>query len=89
MKRQDRNYEDYEGDYLVISSEDDDCLRAIRERIAELPMAERRIMVMYIEAGTYSAVAKQLKCSVPTVSKKIRGIKKKIKLKIDSVCRDY
>lgn len=74
------SYEDYEGDYLRPDPEDDDTLRGIRERIAALPLPERRIFIMYTEYGTYSEVAKILKCSVPTVSKKIREIRKKILL---------
>lgn len=72
-------YEEYEGDYLADSPEDDDTMRALRERIRNLPLPERKIFIMYTELGTYSEVAKILKCSVPTVSKKIREIREKIK----------
>ena len=71
-------YEVYEADYLADSPEDDDTMRALRERIRDLPLPERRIFIMYTEFGTYSEVAKVLKCSVPTVSKKIREIREKI-----------
>lgn len=79
-------YEEYEGDYLTFGMDDDDCLRALREEARSLPLAERRIFIMYVEAGTYSEVAKQLHCSVPTVSKKIRAIKEKLIEKTRTVC---
>ena len=79
-------YEEYEGEYITVSSEDDDCLRAIKDSIRDLPMAERMIMVMYVEAGTYSEVAKHLRCSVPTVSKRIKAIKAKLGRKVETVC---
>lgn len=82
-------YEDYEGEYITISAEDDDCMRAIREEIKGLPLAEKRIFLMYSESQTYSAVAKALHCSVPTVSKKVREIKSRIRRKIDTICKDY
>lgn len=72
-------YEEYEGDYLADNPNDDDTMRALRERIRNLPLPERKIFIMYTELGTYSEVAKILKCSVPTVSKKIREIREKIK----------
>lgn len=71
-------YEEYEGDYLADSPEDDDTMRALRARIRNLPLPERKIFIMYTELGTYSEVAKILKCSVPTVSKKIREIREKL-----------
>ena len=71
-------YEEYEGDYLADKPNDDDTMRALRERIRNLPLPERKIFIMYTELGTYSEVAKILKCSVPTVSKKIREIREKI-----------
>ena len=71
-------YEEYEGDYLADNPNDDDRMRALRERIRNLPLPERKIFIMYTELGTYSEVAKILKCSVPTVSKKIREIREKI-----------
>ena len=79
----------YEDEYIVVTPEDDDCLRAVKKRLSGLPMAERSLFLMFLEEGTYSAVARKLRCSVPTVSKKIRAIKKKIKLNTEEICRDY
>lgn len=81
-------YEVYEREYLDYGKEDDDCLRAIREELRSLPLAERRIYIMYVEAGTYSEVAKQLHCSVPTVSKKIRAIRDKLREKTETECTE-
>ena len=72
-------YEKYETEYIDSQFEDDDDMFRIREALKELPMAERKIFLMYTEQGTYSSVAKALHCSVPTVSKKIEQIRSKIK----------
>ena len=72
-------YEEYEADYITDRPEDDDRMRELRERIRSLPLPERKILIMYTELGTYSAVAKILKCSVPTVSKKVNEIRDKLK----------
>lgn len=72
------DYEEYEGDYLTDRPEDDDTMLELRRRIRNLPLPERKIFIMYAELGTYSEVAKILKCSVPTVSKKIREIREKL-----------
>lgn len=73
------DYEDIEREYLTPKYDDDDRIREIRERMrTRLTLAERKIMIYYMELGTYTEVAKILHCSVPTVSKKIREIKAKI-----------
>lgn len=84
-----QKYEEYEGEYITVNGEDDDCLRSIKDSIRELPLAERMIMVMYVEAGTYSEVAKQLRCSVPTVSKRIKMIKAKLGKKVEGACGGF
>lgn len=89
MERLNESYEQYEGDYINIGLDDDDCLEGLRERIRALPLPERKIFLMWVELGTYSEVAKILHCSVPTVSSKIRAILEKLKIDIDSICRDY
>lgn len=83
-----RRYEEYEGEYLEINFDDDDCIRAIREELRGLTLAERMIFVMYSEEQTYSAVAKKLGCSVPTVSKRIKQIKNKLRSKIELPCTE-
>lgn len=73
------DYEDIEREYLTPKYDDDDRIREIRERMrTRLTLAERKIMIYYMELGTYTEVAKILHCSVPTVSKKIREIREKL-----------
>lgn len=72
------DYEIYSKDFLDPKSTDDDMLFRLREAINSLPLPERKIFVMYCEFGTYSEVAKELHCSVPTISNKIKMIRKKI-----------
>ena len=88
-KAEPRRYEDYEGEYVEINFDDDDCLRAIREEIKCLPLPERKIFLMYSEEQTYSAVAKALNCSVPTASKYIRQVKDKILGKVETICKEF
>ena len=71
-------YDRYEGEYINIQSGDDDRFASYREALMALPLAERKIFIMYTEIGTYSGVAKILKCSVPTVSKKVNQIRVKL-----------
>lgn len=82
-------YEDWERDYLTLRDDDDDCMRKMRLEIGRLPLAQKRLMILYIELGTYSSVAKVLKCSVPTISKKVRQIKDYLQKKTRNICRDY
>lgn len=72
------DYEVYSREYLEFSEEDDDRTRKVKEVLNTLPLAERVIIVMYMEFGTYSEVSKHLHCSIPTCSSKIKKIKKKI-----------
>ena len=73
------DYDEIEREYLTPRDEDDDRIREIRERLkTRLTLAERKIMIYYMELGTYTEVAKILHCSVPTVSKKIREIREKL-----------
>ena len=74
------NWDDIENEYMEPRESDDDRIRGIKERMrTRLSLAERRILIYYIELGTYSEVAKILRCSVPTVSKKIREIREKLR----------
>ena len=83
-------FEEYEGDYVVFRPDlDDDCMKAVRDELGRLSLAERRIFLMYLEAGTYTEVSKELKCSVPTISKKCRQIAAKIAKKTEKICREF
>ena len=67
-----------EQEYLQ-TLEDDDRMFAIKERFFALSEAERRIMVVYMEEGTYAGVAKFFGVSSPTSKKKIKRIIEKLK----------
>lgn len=75
-----------EEEYVVITPEDDDCMAATKAAIKRLPLPQRRLLLYYIEEGTYSAVAKILHCSVPTVSSKMKEIIKNLKKDTERVC---
>lgn len=77
------------SEYIEFNIEDDDCIRSIKETLRALPLPEKVIYTMYLEEGTYSEVAKQLRCSVPTVSKKVRAISERIKQKTEEICKGY
>lgn len=81
-------FEQYECDYVTITPDDDDCVSSIKEELRRLTLAERTIYLMWMEMGTYSEVAKALKCSVPTISKKCRAISEKIHKKTEKICKE-
>lgn len=76
------------SEYIEFSIEDDDCIRSIKETLRALPLPDRTIYMIWLEEGTYSEVAKQLRCSVPTISKKVRAISERIKQKTEEICKD-
>ena len=83
-------YEEYEGDYINFNfTEDDDCMRRIREEIKRLPLPERKIFLLYLEVGSFTEVAHELHCSVPTASHKVKAIRDKIKKGSEEICLDY
>lgn len=76
------------NEYIEFNIEDDDCIRSIKETLRGLPLPDKTIYTMWLEEGTYSEVAKQLRCSVPTVSKKIRAVSARIREKTEVICKD-
>lgn len=76
------------SEYIEFNIEDDDCIRSIKETLRALPLPDRTIYTIWLEEGTYSEVAKQLRCSVPTISKKVRAISERIKQKTEEICKD-
>ena len=82
-------FEQYEGDYVTVTPEDDDCVSSIKEELKRLTLAERTIYLMWMELGTYSEVAKALKCSVPTISKKCRAISARLHKKTEKICKEF
>lgn len=83
-------FEDYEGDYVVFRPDaDDDCMKAVRAELQRLTLAERRIFLMVLEAGTFTEVSHELHCSVPTISKKFKAIADKIAKKTEKICKEF
>lgn len=56
------------------NSEDTDQILEIKLKIQSLPEHQKRIFLMYVDMGSYSAVARELNCSAPTVAKYIKQI---------------
>lgn len=68
-----------EAEYFGVTPEDDDYVMEVKNSAyTELNEAERRILVLYAEYGTYAAVAKELGCSPGTIKNKIRVIQWKL-----------
>lgn len=73
------NFDLLEAEYFGVTPEDDDYVMEVkRSAYTELNEAERRILVLYAEYGTYAAVAKELGCSPGTIKNKIRVIQWKL-----------
>ncbi len=68
-----------ENDYRPLF-EDEENIRNIKDAIWSLPEHKRRIFLLYTELGSYSAVARELNCSSPTVAKYIKELKEEMGL---------
>lgn len=65
-----------EADYLPNDTgKDDDRMRTIKEAIAKLTPAQRKIWITYVDNGTYTSVANAYNVSVPTAKKYITEVK--------------
>lgn len=64
-------------DYAPDGTEDDELL-AIKERVAALDTPSKNIWLLYCEHGTYTAVARLLHSSSPTVKRKVEKIRERI-----------
>ena len=64
-------------DYAPDGTEDDELL-AIKERVAALDTPSRNIWLLSCEHGTYTAVARLLHSSSPTVKRKVEKIRERI-----------
>lgn len=65
-------------DYLTFEDSDDDALRTLKERILSLRPAERRILLTYIDFGTYSETAREFNVSSTCIRKYINDIRLKL-----------
>lgn len=62
------------------SMNDDDLIREIKDDFFNvLSEGERRILILFMEFGTYAGVAKFLGVSSPTAKKAVEAIKDKLK----------
>lgn len=66
-------FEDY-----AINGEEDDRMLALKQQFFALSPADRNILLLYAEYGTYTGVAKILHCSSPTCKRKILKIRAQI-----------
>lgn len=57
---------------------DDDLIADIKERLLNLKKVERDIFLVYVNEGSYAAVAKKYNVSAPTAKSYISIIKKKL-----------
>lgn len=72
-------YFDIENEYKPSTlTDDNDYINTIKKIVMNLPITERRIFILYTDSGSYSEVARQMKCSSPTVKKYVNDIKQKI-----------
>lgn len=58
--------------------EDDENMYNLKEIISKLNEAEQRIMLLYVDSGSYSEVARQMNCTSPTAKTYIERVKNKI-----------
>ena len=65
-------------DYLTFADSDDDSLRILKEKILMLRPAERRILLTYIDFGTYSETAREFNVSSTCIRNYINDIRKKL-----------
>lgn len=66
-----------EHEYLM-DRDDDDRMHDIKRRVRNLTEAERRILFIYADEGSYCGASRVLKCSPTTIRKYIQRIRKKI-----------
>lgn len=65
-------------EYVTVNKDDDDRLVNIKERLMNLKKVERDIFLVYVNEGSYAAVAKKYNVSAPTAKTYINIIKSKL-----------
>lgn len=65
-------------EYVTVNKDDDDRLVNIKERLMNLKKVERDIFLVYVNEGSYAAVAKKYNVSAPTAKSYINIIKEKL-----------
>lgn len=71
-------------DFSTIVTDDDDLLFHIKTILTELPTAEKNMLVVYAELGSYSAAARKFNCSSPTFKNRIVQVIEKIKAELQN-----
>lgn len=64
----------FDEDYTIINEEDDDEMVLIKEAIKSLTPVQRKIYLLYVETGTYTATANEFGVTVPTIKSYITNI---------------
>ena len=64
--------------YLTFEDSDDDALRTLKDAILSVRPAERRILLTYIDFGTYSETAREFNVSSTCIRKYINDIRSKL-----------
>ena len=64
----------FDEDYTVVTEEDDDEMVLIKEAIKSLTPVQRKIYLLYVETGTYTATANEFGVTVPTIKAYINNI---------------
>lgn len=72
------DYDLISNDYIPNYEEDDDRLYNTKACIQALSRAERRILLTYVELGTYAAAAREFNVSPPTIKSYLNGIISKV-----------
>ena len=75
----DYDFQAAEMEYFSIGRDDDDELLELKQAVySELNEAERRILTLYLDFGSYAAVARELGFAPNTIKHKIREIRFKL-----------
>lgn len=80
MQDEEYDFTAAEAEYFAINQEDDDGLLELKQAVyTELNEAERRILVLYMDTGTYAGAARILGVAPNTIKNKIKNIQWKLR----------
>lgn len=71
--------EEIEREYIPANGDDDEMIKIKNTIYTQLPLNEKRMILLYAELGSYRKVAEFFECSPATICKCINSIKNKIK----------
>lgn len=84
--KSDFNYDMIKSDYELSgfdTFQSDELVYRLKEAVAHLNEIEKRILITYVELGSYSATARVYNVSSPTVKAYVSPIIEKIKKEIE------